>query len=208
MIRFIGRRNLCIQDQHHGRRHYLSQDQIHWLCIQDQYRGRRHCLNQNQIHWSQEPTYPRSIQQLQTSSQSRSDSLVIGTYLSKINIVVTDITSVKIRFIGDRNLRIQDQYRGRRHYLSQDQVFWSQTLPSSRSSPLVADTTFIKIEVQKPSIVNNSIFKIRMKMSLSHLNYQGSFQSSFATSQVKYCHFLSKGKALVLCSKVLGSRAR
>ena len=98
-IRFIGHRILRIQDQYRGRRHYLSQDQI---------------------RWSQEPTYPTSISWLHTSPQSRSDSLVAGTYVSKINIVVADITSVKIRFIGHRNLRIQDQYHDRKHYLSQD----------------------------------------------------------------------------------------
>ena len=36
-----------------------------------------------------------------------------------------DITSIKIRFIGRRNLRIQDQYCGRRHHLSQNQIHWS-----------------------------------------------------------------------------------
>ena len=113
-IRFIDRRNLRMQDQYRGRRHHLSQDQI---------------------HWSQEPTYPRSISWLQIFPQSRSYSLVAGTYVSKINIVVMDITSIKIRFIGCRNLRIQDQYCGSRHYLSQDQIHWLQefTYPRSRS---------------------------------------------------------------------------
>ena len=56
------------------------------------------------------------------------------------------ISSVKIRSIGRRHLRSQDQDRGHRHHLRQDQVLWLQTLPSSRSSPLVTDISFVKIK--------------------------------------------------------------
>ena len=100
---------------------------------QDQYLGHKHHLSQDQIHWSQEPTYPRSISWSQKLPQSRSDSLGVGTYISKINIVVVDMTSVKIKSIGRRNLRIQDQDPGHRHFLCQDQVLWSQTTPLSKS---------------------------------------------------------------------------
>ena len=201
-IRYIDHRNLRIQDQYRGRRHHLSQDQIHWsqeptyprsilwpqtspqsrsdsliagtyvckinivvvditsvkikfigrknLRIQDQYRGCRYFLSQDHIRWSQEPTYPRSISWSWTLPQSRSDSLDVGTYVSKINIVVADITSVKIRSIGCRNLRIQDQDPSHRHFLCQDQVLWSQTTPLSKSRLINLSIT---------SIINNH-FKV------------------------------------------------
>nr|POE52761.1 hypothetical protein CFP56_23174 [Quercus suber] len=61
--------------------------------------------------------------------------------------MVADITSVKFRIIGPRNLRIQDQYCGRRYYLSQDQIHWLQEPMYPRSSRLVADTPFAKIKL-------------------------------------------------------------
>ena len=137
-IRFIGRRNLRIQDQYCCRKHHLNQDQI---------------------HWSQEPTYPRLTSLLQTTALSWSNSLVVGTYVSKINIIVKNMTSVMVRFIGRRNLRIQDKYRVRRHHLSQVQIHWFQepTYPRSISTPqtsslswsdsLVAGTYVSKINI-------------------------------------------------------------
>ena len=155
--------------------------------------------------------------------------------------MVADISSVKIRSIGRRHLRIQDQDRGCRHHLHQDQVLWLQTLPSSRSSPTVTDISFVKIKsfgrknflhqdldhreflcqdrdrrqfllsrsrFKSPLVANNSVIKIRMEKSLGHINCQESFPKFISYQLGQVFSFLSKGKALVLCSKVLGSRAR
>ena len=137
---------------------------------QDQDRGRRHFLSQDQIHRLRAPMQPRSRSWQQTFLQSRSDPLVVGTYVAMIKIVVADVSSVKIKSIGHRHVRSQDQDRGCRRFLSQDHINWSQaptqprsrswpqTFPQSRSDPLVvgayvakikimvADTTFVKIK--------------------------------------------------------------
>ena len=71
--------------------------------------------------------------------------------------MVANIFLVKIRSIGCRHLRSQDQDRGCRHHLRQDQVIWSQTFPLSRSSPLVAGIFFVKIEIVDSSFVKIGI---------------------------------------------------
>ena len=57
------------------------------------------------------------------------DPLVADIYVVKIKIMVADISLVKIRSIGHRHLRSQDQDQdhGRRNFLSKDQTHWSQT---------------------------------------------------------------------------------